>query len=109
MNGKEHAMTERLRKVFSVIREKAKSTKYKAMSSEEWQKHHFWVESKNSFPTASGMASSASGLACLAAALNGLFGNILNQEELSELARFGSGSASRSVHGGLVKWKGVSK
>jgi mevalonate pyrophosphate decarboxylase len=29
------------------------------------------------------MASSASGLACLAAALNGLFGNILSPEELS--------------------------
>jgi mevalonate pyrophosphate decarboxylase len=28
---------------------------------------------------------------------------------LSELARFGSGSASRSVFGGLVKWKGVPK
>ena len=55
------------------------------------------------------MASSASGLACLATALNGLFGNILDETELSVLARFGSGSASRSVFGGLVRWKGVPK
>ena len=65
------------------------------------------MESVNSFPTASGMASSASGLACLAVALNGLFGDVLGDRELSELARLGSGSASRSVCGGLVRWKGV--
>ncbi len=53
------------------------------------------------------MASSASGLACLAAALNGMFGNILTNSELSVLARLGSGSASRSIDGGLVKWKGI--
>ncbi len=53
------------------------------------------------------MASSASGLACLAVALNGLFQGLLTDVELSELARLGSGSASRSVYGGLVRWKGV--
>lgn len=61
----------------------------------------------NSFPTASGMASSASGFSCLATALNGLFGNILSEAELSRLARWGSGSAARAVYGGLVKWIGV--
>ena len=77
------------------------------LSPEEWAAYKFEATSTNSFPTASGMASSASGLACLAAALNGLFGGILNEEELSELARLGSGSASRSVYGGLVQWTGV--
>ena len=53
------------------------------------------------------MASSASGFSCLATALNGLFGGILSEKEVSRLARWGSGSAARAVHGGLVKWKGV--
>lgn len=77
------------------------------ISANIWEKCHFYVKSVNSFPTASGMASSASGLACLAAALNGLFDNVLNGDELSELARLGSGSASRSICGGLVRWTGV--
>lgn len=55
------------------------------------------------------MASSASGLACLAGAVNGLFGEVMSNNELSELARLGSGSASRSVWGGLVHWAGVSE
>ena len=49
------------------------------------------------------MASSAAGFSCLATALNGLFGNILSEIELSRLARWGSGSAARAVYGGLVK------
>lgn len=53
------------------------------------------------------MASSASGFSCLATALNGLFGGILTEREVSRLARWGSGSAARAVHGGLVKWQGV--
>ena len=53
------------------------------------------------------MASSAAGFSCLTTALNGLFGNILSEIELSRLARWGSGSAARAVYGGLVKWRGV--
>ncbi len=64
--------------MFKVIREKAHK-KYPEISDDEWKKYNFYVESFNSFPTASGMASSASGLACLATALNGLFGNILDE------------------------------
>lgn len=50
------------------------------------------------------MASSASGFSCMASALNALFGSILDEKELSRLARWGSGSAARAVYGGLVKW-----
>ena len=53
------------------------------------------------------MASSASGYSCLAAALNHLFGGIFDRNELSRLARSGSGSASRALFGGLVRWVGV--
>lgn len=63
------------------------------------------IVSTNNFPTAAGLASSASGYACLAKCL----GEIFNLEvDLSLLARLGSGSACRSMDGGFVKWnKGV--
>ncbi len=66
------------------------------------------VVSDNNFPTAAGLASSASGLAALALAGSKAAGLELNKKELSILARRGSGSASRSVYGGFVEWqKGV--
>jgi diphosphomevalonate decarboxylase len=63
------------------------------------------VTSANNFPTASGLASSASGFAALAAAAGRAAGLRLSGHELSRLARFGSGSASRSVFGGYVEWQ----
>jgi diphosphomevalonate decarboxylase len=63
------------------------------------------VASDNNFPTASGMASSASGFAALAAAASGAAGLRLSPRALSQLARFGSGSASRSIFGGFVEWR----
>ena len=53
------------------------------------------------------MASSASGLASIAVCLNNLFKGCFDEKKVSELARLGSGSASRSIYGGLVKWTGV--
>jgi len=63
------------------------------------------VESDNNFPTASGMASSASGFAALAGAASRAAGLRLSPRALSQLARFGSGSAARSVFGGFVEWR----
>jgi len=63
------------------------------------------VRSRNNFPTASGLASSASGFAALAGASTAALGLSLSGRELSRLARFGSGSASRSVFGGFVEWR----
>lgn len=60
------------------------------------------VNSRNEFPTAAGLASSASGYAALAAAATGAAGLALSPAELSQLARLGSGSAARSIFGGLV-------
>lgn len=65
-------------------------------------KGHFQVISRNEFPTASGLASSASGFAALAMALSGFANRKISRTELSRLARKGSGSAARSIHGGLV-------
>ena len=57
--------------------------------------------SRNNFPTACGLASSASGFACLAQVLSYGYGY---KGDISELARLGSGSACRSCFGGFVKW-----
>ena len=62
------------------------------------------VLSRNNFPTASGLASSASGFAALAGASSQAAGLRLARREISNLARLGSGSACRSVFGGFVEW-----
>ena len=62
------------------------------------------VESSNDFPTAAGLASSASAFAALAVAATRAAGLTLSDRELSILARRGSGSAARSIFGGFVEW-----
>ncbi|MDZ7345510.1 MAG: diphosphomevalonate decarboxylase [candidate division KSB1 bacterium] len=64
----------------------------------------FRIETENTIPTGAGLASSASGFAALAMALNRLFGWELDGRALSILARLGSGSAARSVFTGFVEW-----
>lgn len=63
------------------------------------------VVSRNNFPMASGIASSASGFAALTVAGCAALGLELSPAELSALARRGSGSASRSIFGGYVEWE----
>jgi diphosphomevalonate decarboxylase len=66
--------------------------------------HYALVQSTNSFPTAAGLASSAAGMAALALAASRAAGWDPSAEEASVLARLGSGSACRSIHGGFVEW-----
>jgi diphosphomevalonate decarboxylase len=66
---------------------------------------HALVRSRNNFPTASGLASSASGFAALAGAASRAAGLRLDEAGLSRLARAGSGSACRSTYGGFVEWR----
>ncbi len=61
------------------------------------------VESANSFPTAAGLASSASGFAALVTAVNEGLDAPLGIDELAEIARRSSGSSPRSLHGGFVE------
>lgn len=63
------------------------------------------VTTKNSFPTAAGIASSASGFAALTLAASAALGLKLSERKLSEIARLGSGSACRSIPDGFVKWE----
>ena len=62
------------------------------------------VVTRNNFKKASGMASSASGFAALSLAGSKAVGLNLSEKELSVLARLGSGSACRSIPGGIVIW-----
>jgi diphosphomevalonate decarboxylase len=61
------------------------------------------VESENSFPTAAGLASSASGFAALALAASAAAGLDVSLREASSLARAASVSAARSLYGGYVE------
>lgn len=68
----------------------------------------FEVRTHNTFPHSSGIASSASGMSALALCMydiaSQVTGKEMNLEKVSELARLGSGSASRSVYGPVSVW-----
>ncbi len=71
----------------------------------------FKIETSNTFPHSSGIASSASGMSALAACLMEMERKMQPQitpsyfnEKASFLARLGSGSACRSVEGPLIVW-----
>jgi len=73
--------------------------------------YHFVIETSNTFPHSSGIASSASGMSALALCLmsveKALHPEMSHQEfnqKASFLARLGSGSACRSIEGDLIVW-----
>ncbi|MCG8452157.1 MAG: diphosphomevalonate decarboxylase [Spirochaetales bacterium] len=61
------------------------------------------AESQSNFPTAAGLASSASGFAALALGALHASGLPYSRQEASALARIGSASAARSLWGGFVR------
>ncbi|WP_142785151.1 diphosphomevalonate/mevalonate 3,5-bisphosphate decarboxylase family protein [Changchengzhania lutea] len=74
--------------------------------------YHFTIETSNTFPHSSGIASSASGMSALALCLMSIE-NVLSDEIITDgffikkasfLARLGSGSACRSLEGALIVW-----
>lgn len=72
------------------------------------RKEYCIVTSFNNVIVRAGFASSASGFAALTAAYISAIGISVDNTELSRIARLGSGSATRSIHGGFVIWhKGV--
>ena len=73
--------------------------------------YHFTIDTQNTFPHSSGIASSASGMSalamnlmCLEKALNPEMTEEYFYQKASFLARLGSGSACRSVKGKVVVW-----
>lgn len=69
------------------------------------QKKYFTqVESSNNYPASTGLASSAAAFAALALAGSKAFGLDFSENQLTRLARLGSGSAARSIPDGFVEW-----
>jgi len=73
--------------------------------------YHFVIETSNSFPHSSGIASSASGMSALALCimeiekeLNPEMTDVYFIQKASFLARLGSGSACRSLQGAIIQW-----
>ncbi|GHC47170.1 diphosphomevalonate/mevalonate 3,5-bisphosphate decarboxylase family protein [Ulvibacter litoralis] len=74
--------------------------------------YQFTIETSNSFPHSSGIASSASGMSALALCLVSMEQQMSASENTKEyysqkasfLARLGSGSACRSIEGDLIVW-----
>jgi len=78
--------------------------------------YHFKIETSNTFPHSSGIASSASGMSALALCLMSIEQKLTDtvtssaveksffNQKASFLARLGSGSACRSIEGELVVW-----
>ena len=73
--------------------------------------YHFKIQTANSFPHSSGIASSASGMSALALCLvaierqlNPDISDAFFIKKSSFLARLGSGSACRSIEGDIVQW-----
>lgn len=65
----------------------------------------FKIVTKTNIPVGAGLASSACGFAATVKALDALFGWDLSSNNLSILARLGSGSACRSIYDGFVLWQ----
>ncbi|MEC4112537.1 diphosphomevalonate/mevalonate 3,5-bisphosphate decarboxylase family protein [Myroides pelagicus] len=75
------------------------------------EQYHFVIDTTNTFPHSSGIASSASGMAAMAVnimslekELNPVMSEEYFNQKASFLARLGSGSACRSVSGSVVVW-----
>lgn len=93
INGKRRIITDRMKMLLN---------EFKKLGDNKFVR----IESENNFPDSCGLASSASGISALVKALNDFYGLKLNDEELSRWARFGSGSASRSIFSGFVCCEG---
>lgn len=90
-NRKQDTSKDRVQNVLLEIRKRAKENKdLKAK-----------IVSVNNFPTAAGLASSASGYCNLVFTLAQAY---KVEGDLTTIARVGSGSACRSMYGGFVKW-----
>jgi diphosphomevalonate decarboxylase len=110
LNGKEVPINSRGQTCIDLVRNLAQDRRDEEtgellVSQADWPKYKLRICSINTFPTGAGLASSAAGLACFVATLVKLFNAQESYPgEFTAIARQGSGSASRSMYGGFVKW-----
>lgn len=109
LNGKEEevAQNKRIQAVLAEMRALANDRVVNGKvvaTAEELRGMAVHIASTNTFPTAAGLASSASGYACLVRTLAELYSVDPSKCDLTPIARQGSGSACRSLAGGFVKW-----
>ena len=104
INGKESSVNSRIKNIFK----KFLQLNIPICQELSRKKLNIQIESLNTFPIASGCASSASSMAALvmaiSSALNISKNNIISNLDLTKFARIGSGSACRSIFGGICEW-----
>jgi diphosphomevalonate decarboxylase len=117
LTARDLASTARVRAVLTELRRRARDAILPASATpggtepmriprEELRAWRVHIVSRNNFPTAAGLASSAAGYAALVRALADVYCvREAYPGELSAIARQGSGSACRSLAGGLVEWQ----
>ena len=103
INGKPSNITKRIKNIFK----KLLSMDNQICKELSISKLDIKIESINTFPIASGCASSASSMAALVLAITSALKleNIISKTELTKIARLGSGSACRSIFGGICEWE----
>ncbi|KAI0081941.1 Diphosphomevalonate decarboxylase [Panus rudis PR-1116 ss-1] len=111
LNGKEEEIKEggRLATCIKELKRLRKEVEDKDPNAPKLSTYAVHIASKNNFPTAAGLASSASGFAALVSSLAALYSLPATPSQLSLIARQGSGSACRSLFGGYVAWEMGSK
>lgn len=107
LNGKEEDVSAKrmqtLLRELRVLRQEMEEKSRESVAPLSRMRLH--IVSENNFPTAAGLASSAAGYAALVKAIASVYQLPHSDEELSVLARQGSGSACRSLFGGFVAWE----
>lgn len=96
INNEESKVTSRIKGIINEFKKKVKDLNKNS--------YYYKIRSKNTFPIKSGCASSASSMASLVMCMNKALNLNLSKEELSKISRIGSGSACRSIYGGIVEW-----
>ena len=103
INGKISKVNSRIKNIFKKFFE----LKIPICQELSQKKLNIQIESINTFPIASGCASSASSMAALVLSIFSALkidNNDLSKINLTKIARIGSGSACRSIFGGICEW-----
>ncbi|ETO27294.1 hypothetical protein RFI_09840 [Reticulomyxa filosa] len=109
LNGKEIELSQRMVNVIRYVQHHYVTSQGNKKNKDETPARnfrYFQIRSANNFPTAAGLASSASGFAALTYALCKIHGMDKDSmgDDISALSRVGSGSSTRSLYGGFVRW-----